>query len=209
MMSATPAASGGLSKGCVVSLMWSRMIAAGSRSIQGTSTRTPRQVLLARHMKAGSQLTPDSISTALRPGNLRNTLVDEAEHLGLKRLRRGQIIFVSIGRPAHRARRLAILAAGMDGDRQSVFLGDLVDRPVVPLSQKALALRQHQYGDEPVVTGAALDFLDRQIRRLQGDHDRGPQPRIARQPLGRDPVVDRLAEGGRHIGIVDGLRAVE
>ena len=48
-------------------------IAAGSRSTQGTSTRTPRQVLLARHMNAGSQLTPDSISTTLRPGNLPNT----------------------------------------------------------------------------------------------------------------------------------------
>ncbi len=48
-------------------------IAAGSRSTQGTSTRTPRQVLLARHMKVGSQLTPDSISTTFNPGNLPNT----------------------------------------------------------------------------------------------------------------------------------------
>src|ERR1700704_143678 len=73
MISATPAASGGLSKGCVVTRIWSRMIAAGSRSIQGTSTRTPRQVLLARHMKAGSQLMPDSINTTFNPGNFRNT----------------------------------------------------------------------------------------------------------------------------------------
>src|SRR5713101_7773111 len=72
-IASSPAASGGASNGCVVRRMWSRMIAAGSRSIQGTSTRTPRQVLLARHMKAGSQLTPDSIKTTLRPGNLRNT----------------------------------------------------------------------------------------------------------------------------------------
>ena len=50
-----------------------RMISDGGRSTQGTSTRTPFQVLLARHMKAGSQLTPDSISTTLRPGNLPNT----------------------------------------------------------------------------------------------------------------------------------------
>ena len=42
-------------------------------STQGASTRTPRQVLLARHMKAGSQLTPDSISTTFSPGNLPNT----------------------------------------------------------------------------------------------------------------------------------------
>src|SRR5260370_29901537 len=73
MMAATPFASGGLSNGCVVRRMWARMIAAASRSSHGTSTRTPRQVLLARHMKAGSQLTPDSISTTLRPGNFTNT----------------------------------------------------------------------------------------------------------------------------------------
>ena len=41
------------------------------------------------------------------------------------------------------------------------------------------------------------------------DHDRGAQPRIARQPFGCDPVVDRLAEGRRHVGIVHRLRAVE
>jgi hypothetical protein len=37
----------------------------------------------------------------------------------------------------------------------------------------------------------------------------GAQAGIARKPFGRDPVVDRLAEGGSHIGIVDGLRAIE
>src|SRR5207248_10630994 len=45
MTSATPVASGGLSNGCMVTRIWSRMIEAGSRSTQGTSTRTPRQVL--------------------------------------------------------------------------------------------------------------------------------------------------------------------
>ena len=39
----------------------------------GSHLRTPFQVLLARHMKAGSQLTPDSISTTLRSGYLPNT----------------------------------------------------------------------------------------------------------------------------------------
>ena len=33
----------------------------------------PRQVLLARHIQAGSQVTPDSISTTLRRGNSTNT----------------------------------------------------------------------------------------------------------------------------------------
>src|SRR5882762_2550524 len=132
MMSATPSASGGLSNGCVVRRMWSRMIAAGSRSIHGTSTRTPRQVLLARHMKAGSQLTPDSISHGLEAGKFEeHAFIDQAEYLGLKRLRLGEIIFVAIGRPADRTRRAAILAAGMDRDRQFVFLGRLIDRPIV------------------------------------------------------------------------------
>jgi len=70
-------------------------------------------------------------------------------------------------------------------------------------------LRQHQDRHEAVVGGAAFDFLDREIRRLQGNYDRGAQPRIARQPFGRDPVVDGLAEGGGHVGIVNGLRAVQ
>src|SRR3954468_14142957 len=73
MISSTLLASPGASNGCIVTRKLSRMIAAGSRSTQGTSTRTPRQVLLARHMKAGSQLTPDSISTTLRSGYLPNT----------------------------------------------------------------------------------------------------------------------------------------
>ncbi len=49
----------------------------------------------------------------------------------------------------------------------------------------------------------------RQIRRLHRHHDRGAQPRVARQPFGRDPVVDRLAERGGHIGIEHRLRAVQ
>ena len=69
----TLAASGGLSNGCAVSRTWSRMMSAGGRSIHGTSTRTPFQVLLARHMNEGSQLTPDSISTTFSFGNFPNT----------------------------------------------------------------------------------------------------------------------------------------
>ena len=60
-----------------------------------------------------------------------------------------------------------------------------------------------------MVAGAPLDLLDRQIRRLQGNCDRGAQAGIARQPFGRDPVVDGLAERRGHIGIVHRLRAVE
>ena len=97
----------------------------------------------------------------------------------------------------------------MDRDRQLVFLGRPIDRPIVPPPQQALTLRQHQDRHEPVVAGAAFDLFDGEIRRLHRHHDRSPQAGIARQPFGGDPVVDRLAEGGSHIGIVHGLRAVE
>ncbi len=53
--------------------MFSRMISAGERLTHGTSARTPRQVLTARQMKPGSQVTPDSSSTNFRSGNLLNT----------------------------------------------------------------------------------------------------------------------------------------
>jgi hypothetical protein len=44
-----------------VTRKWSRMIAPPSRSIT-LPDRTPRQVLLARHAKAGSRLTPIQIA---------------------------------------------------------------------------------------------------------------------------------------------------
>ena len=51
----------------------SRAYSAGDFSSHGTSARTPRQVLLARHIQAGSQVTPDSISTTFSRGNSTNT----------------------------------------------------------------------------------------------------------------------------------------
>ena len=59
-MRATVAASGA-SKGWVVILILERTISAGESLTQGISGRTPRQVLMARQMKEGSQLTPDSM----------------------------------------------------------------------------------------------------------------------------------------------------
>src|ERR1700722_13152418 len=67
------AAFGGASKGCEDTWTCSLAYSAGDFSSQGTSARTPRQVLLARHIQAGNQVTPDSISTTLRRGNSTNT----------------------------------------------------------------------------------------------------------------------------------------
>ena len=51
----------------------SRTRSAGERFTQGTSARRPRQVLLARHRKFGSQPMPASSSTTRSPGNSPNT----------------------------------------------------------------------------------------------------------------------------------------
>ena len=52
------------------------MMLAGACFSQGTSLRTPRQSLLKRHISAGSQLTPDSISTTFSSGYFANTPSD-------------------------------------------------------------------------------------------------------------------------------------
>ena len=63
------------------------MISAGDWFTQGTSDRTPRQVLIARQMKCGSQVTPDSMNTNFRSGNLHEDAVrDQAEQLVLEQL---------------------------------------------------------------------------------------------------------------------------
>ncbi len=63
----------GASTGCSVKRTWSPTISAGARSTQGTSGRTPRQVLPARQNQLGSHVNPASLITTLRPGNLWNT----------------------------------------------------------------------------------------------------------------------------------------
>ena len=69
----TASAVGGASNGCSVRRTWSRTISTGARSTQGTSMRRPRQNFDIRQQNAGSQLTPDSISTSFRRGKLTNT----------------------------------------------------------------------------------------------------------------------------------------
>ena len=138
-----------------------------------------------------------------------HALEDEAQQLRLVRLRLGDVVLEPIGRPADRARRHAVLAAGMDRERQLVALGRRVDRPEMAAAEQRLALRQHQDRHEAGIARQPLDLLDGEVRRLHRHDDGGPEARIARQPLRRDPVVDGAAEGGRHVGIEDRLGAVE
>ena len=148
MMSATPAASGGESNGCVVTRMWSRMIAPAPVDPRHLDAHPAPGLVGAPH--EGRQPTDAGFHQHhLQPGKFQeHAFVDQTQHLGLERLRLGEVIFVAIGRPADRARRAPILAAGMNSDRQFVFLGGLIHRPVVPPPQQRFALRQHQHGDE-------------------------------------------------------------
>ena len=133
----------------------------------------------------------------------------EAQDLGLHRLRFGEIVFIAVGWPADRRRRVAVGAAGMDRDRQPMLLGCRPHRPVQAPAQCHLALSKYQHGDEPFVGGPPLDFLDGKVRRLQRHDDRGAQALVLGHPFGGDPVVGRLGEGCREIGIIDRVRAVE
>ena len=153
---------------------------------------------------------PDSIITILRPGYLPRTPSRmRTQELCLVGLRLGNIVLEPIGRPADRARRHAILAAGMDGQRKLVALGCRIDRPEVAATQQGLALDQHQDRDETGVVRPPLDLLAGKVWRLHRQDDRCPEARISRQPFRRNPVVDGAAEGGCHIGIIDSLCAVE
>ena len=102
-----PPAASGASSGWMVRRKWSRKISAGERSTQGTSGRSRARTSCSRHRKAGTQVTPDSISTTLRPGNLANTpSVDQARDLRLEALRlAGVVLDVEIV-PAERRQRV-------------------------------------------------------------------------------------------------------
>ena len=134
---------------------------------------------------------------------------DEAQQLCLMRLCLGDVVLQPIGRPTDRAWSHAILAPRMDGYGQPVLLRGSVDGPIVAAAEEGFALHQHQHGHETLVLGAPLDLIDGEVRGLHRHDDRGPETGIARQPLGREPVVDGAAKGCRHVGVENRLRAVE
>ena len=173
----------------------------GGRSTQGTSVRSPRQNFLIRHRNAGSQVTPDSISTTLRSGILgEHAFGDQAHDLRLKALGLGDVVLDVVARPAKRSDRVAVGTAGMNADRQAVAFGRCIDRPVLAAPERHFADRRHQHLDEARVGGAALDLRRRRIRRSAA----APRWRRAGAASGsshslRDPVVDGAGEGARQV----------
>ena len=173
--------------------------------------RSPRQYFVSRQRCAGSQVQPDSSSTTLRSGYCENT----PSQIRLvswvwKACAWADVVLGVIARPADRGRRIVVGAAGMDADGEPVARGGGVDRPVMALAQRLVAARQQQHLHEARVGGAALDLVDGQSSVFcVGDHDAGAQPRLAVEPLARDPVVDGAREGGSHVLAEQELHAVE
>ena len=204
------ASSGGASPGCRVMRTCSRIRSAGGRSTQGTSARTPRQVLLARHRKLGSQVKPDSISTRRSAGNLAKTpswmMLSRS---AWKACERSDDVLEMVGGPAIAAGGVAGGGAGVDADRQAVALGGRVDRPVLRMAERGVAGGEQQDLDEAGVGGAAVDLGGGGVRVLRGDDDRGAKPGFAVEPLGGDPVVQRGGQGGGEMPVEQGLDAVE
>ena len=139
-----------------------------------------------------------------------HAFIDQAQHLGLKRLRLGEIIFVAIGRPADRTRRAAVLRC-RHGSRSAACVSRRPARPArnagVPSSVSPCA----STSTETKRLSPARRSISSTARSgaCIGTTIEAREPRILRQPFGRDPVVDRLAEAGRHIGIEHRLRAVD
>ena len=138
-----------------------------------------------------------------------HAFIDQAQYLGLKRLRFGEIILVAIRRPADRTRRGAVGAAGMDADGKAMLLGRGIDRPVRTLAERYIAHDQHQHLHETLVLGAALDLGHGFFHALRRDHDRAAQPRILVEPFPGEPVVDRAAERILHVLGKHHLHAIE
>ena len=98
----------------------SRTISAGGRSIQGTSGRTPRQVLVVAPQQGRQPGEAGFDQHELERGKfLEHAFGEEAHQLDLERRRLRDVVLDAIGRPARRRRRVVIGAAGVDADRQA------------------------------------------------------------------------------------------
>ena len=129
---------------------------------------------------------------------------------GLERLRLGDIVLGVVGRPADRGRRVVVVAAGMDADRQA----DAARRrrrsassgacpaacrrsPAAAPARSAGRRRSARSRRPRVRRSAAAPRCDARSRRSRSSHSRG------------HPVVHRAGEGGRHVLAEQQLHAVE
>ena len=98
---------------------------------------------------------------------------------------------------------------GMDADRQAMALGGPIDRPVIFPAERHLVHRQHEHLHEAPVASQPLDLLGRRLRILHRDQNRGTQARVAVEPFGPHPVVDRTAQDRGQVLVIGGLGAIE
>src|SRR6202000_3106704 len=87
-------------------------------------------------------------------------LEDNARNECLHGLDVGVMLFHVIGDPTARRDRMARGAADMKRDRQVVFGGGFVNRPIAAASEWLHRTRRHQYLHERLVCGTPFDFLD-------------------------------------------------
>jgi len=97
----------------------------------------------------------------------------------------------------------------MNADRQAMLFGGAIDRPIAAMAERPVAHHQQQQLDETWIGRATLDLSDGEFDVLRRHQDRGAQPRLAVEPFMGDVAVHRLAQGRRHIGIVERDRAMQ
>ena len=119
------------------------------------------------------------------------------------------VVLGEVGGPADRRRRVPVGGAGVEGDRQARALGGGVDRPVDAPAGRRLTHHRQQHLHEAPVLRRAFDLLRRKLRGVGRHEDGGAQARVAVQPLGPEPVVQRTGEAGRHVLGIEHRRAVE
>ena len=164
--------------------------------------RMPRQPRLVRHSSVGSQVKPDFDQHQFGAGEfLEYALGEEAHQRILEGGSLQNAVFEVIGRPAGTRRRMAESGARMHADRQAVPFRSAIDRPIGPVAERPVTHHQQQHLHKARIGGAALDLGGGEFGVLRRDEYRGAKPRLAIEPFARDPIVHRLAQGRRHVGV--------
>ena len=106
-----------------------------------------------------------------------------------------------IGRPAAGGVGMAAMAEGVERHWQTGCRRRLIDRPVAPLARRLPSAAEHQHLGKVGIAGVAFDFGDRGRGVLVGHDDRGLQPRIFTGPFLDLPLVHRMGQRARQVGV--------